>query len=340
MFRSIGQPNDGLAAIYAGSTYVRNNSKSDIQPFTKLMDIIPSPDDATRKHEMARYATNIRYPCNRMLPVIVPAGSMSQREFIRQAVVRLFRGDRGEGDDKKLSLRRLHPSKRGSLNQQDFFSIALKQLLLVQTLNSIAAMDFYGLITLNMPEFGAGPSNYNSANSLLSQSLADIIDAKQRPTIASQPTGGVLITGTVAIDDATRRRTSNKLIWLASQLGVVSDSVDDDDSLYKPNQNLIDGVTVVTLAPYFKVKDNRKVFDVRRLIDPTISGDDLDSFKHNDVNGQYSPSTFPLQWAAKTHDAVEVFVEGSNMILEARNEGVIGTSLTNTEPGEWTQLLM
>jgi hypothetical protein len=304
------------------------------------MDVIPSPDEATRKRELDRYAKNIRYPCNRLLPIVVPAGSMSQREFIRQAVVRLFRGGRTDGDDKQLSLRRLHPSKRGSLNQLDFFAIALKQLLLVQTLNSIAVLDYYGLITLNTPEFGVGPSNYNSANALLSQSLADIIDAKQRPTIVAQPTGGVLITGTVAIDDATRRRTSNKLIWLASQLGIVNDSVDSDDSIYQPNQNLIDAATVVTLSPYFKVKDNQKVFDTRRLIDPTISGDDLESIKYHDTDGSYAPSTFPLQWAAKTHDAIEVFVEGANMLLEARNEGVIGTSLTNTEPGEYTQIVM
>lgn len=335
-FYSIDAPNNGIASIISGATYALNNSKADLPSFQKVKYVLPHPIESVRKDEQKLYAKNKRFPCERTLPILVCADNLKQRDLISKTVIRIFRSRSGDSADPLMSIRRLHPTMKATLTQLDYAAIALKQLLLQHSMHTLAVLERLGLVTLNFPR-AESVASYSSIDQVLSESLSQYIADNKRPNVVLQGPNANL-NGFTSLTENLQKETSSQFIWFALKTGLVHDSVKIEDSRFKESKNLTDALLLPTLAPYFSRRSNAKLFDIRRLLESKASVDG--SVLYNDVDGMYSPSTYPKQLVVSQDSALENAVEAINLYKQHENQKTIGMTMNHSATGEYTQVLL
>lgn len=335
-FYSMEQSNNGVAAIISGSTYVLNNSKADLPSFQKVKYVLPHPNESVRAEEEKLYAKNKRFPCKRTMPILVCANNLKQRDLISKTVIRIFRSRQTDSADPLVSIRRLHTTMRGSLTQVDYAAIALKRLLLQHSLHTVSVLERLGLISVNFPR-AESVASYSSLDQVLSETLQQYITDKKRPNIdLAGPNAN--LNGFTSLTEDAEKEASGRLIWLALKTGLVHDSVKMEDSRFKESKNLSDALLLPTLSPYFSRKSNSKQFDIRRLLQSKSSVDE--GVLYNDVEGMYSPSTYPKQLAKSQDASLEEAVEAFNMFKQQEDEQTAGMTMNHSASGEYTQILL
>lgn len=128
-----------------------------------------------------------------------------------------------------------------------------------------------------MPRFDGSMASYNSINSVFTQTLDDYLTKKTVPTINGAGGSSAVLTGTPVLSDAQQREVAGQFTWLALKVGLVQDSVKTSDSKFKCSKNLTDAFLQPTLSPYFRNDSNARLFDVRRLLNPSVNIEDLKS---------------------------------------------------------------